>query len=288
MKLLRYGPPGAERPGLLDAEGRLRSLWPLLPDISVDMLTADHLAVLAAIDPAKLPLVDGSPRLGVPMSGIRQILAIGLNYRLHAIEAGFEIPSHPMLFQKSIGSLSGPTDPIVVPQSATKLDWEIELGVLINRTARDVGVDTALDHVAGFCAAIDVSERTWQLERGGQMGKGKSLDGFTPVGPWLVTRDELDNPQALGLRLAVNGTVRQDGHTSDMVFPVAEIIAHVSQFQTLLPGDLIITGTPAGVAFGMKPPHYLAIGDRITAEVDRLGAQAHEVLARHAGSGQQA
>ena len=285
MKLLRYGPPGEERPGRLDAAGRLRALWPLLPDISVDMLTPAHQAQLAAIDPEKLPLVEGSPRLGVPVAGIRQVLAIGLNYRAHAIEAGFEIPGYPMLFHKSVGSLSGPDDPIIVPASAAKLDWEIELGVLIGSPARDVAVDAALDHVAGYCAAIDVSERAWQLEQGGQMGKGKSLDSFTPVGPWLVTPDELGDPQALGLRLAVNGTVRQDGSTSDMVFTVAEIIAHVSQYQTLLPGDLIITGTPAGVAFGMKPPAYLAIGDRITADVDRLGAQTHEVVARPGRAG---
>ncbi len=282
MRLLRYGPPGEERPGLLDAGGRVRSLWPLLRDIAVDMLTPDHLALLAAIDPEKLPLVHGSPRLGVPVTGIRQILAIGLNYRAHAIEAGFEIPDHPLLFHKSIGSLSGPDDPIVVPASATKLDWEIELGVLIGTAARDVAVEAALDHVAGYCTAIDVSERTWQLERGGQMGKGKSLDSFTPIGPWLVTPDEVGHPQSLALRLEVNGTVRQDGRTADMIFTVAELIAHVSQFQTLLPGDLVITGTPSGVAFGMKPPEYLAIGDRITAAVDQLGSQTHEVVRRDA------
>ncbi len=283
MKLVRYGTAHLERPGLIDPAGRIRSLFPLLADVTCEMLTSDWLSMLRAIDVERLPLVDGSPRLGVPVAGIRQILAIGLNYRDHAAEAHMNLPDHPLLFMKSIGSLSGATDPITVPVSAEKLDWEIELGVLVGSEARDVPVETALEHVAGYCTAVDVSERAWQLERGGQMGKGKSLDGFTPVGPWLVTPDEVHDPQALDLWLDVNGSAQQRGKTANMVFSVAEIIAHLSQFQTLLPGDLIITGTPAGVAYGIKTPRYLKPGDQIRTGVSGLGEQHHEIVASSQG-----
>lgn len=281
MKIVRYGQPGVEQPGLIDADGRIRALRPLMHDVSGDMLTPEFLSALAAIDPTKLPLVESNVRLGVPISGIRQIVAIGLNYRDHAAEANMEVPEYPLLFAKSIGSLAGCADHIAIPRTAEKLDWEIELGFLIASPARDVPVERALDYVAGYCTVVDVSERSWQFDRGGTLGKGKSLDSFTPVGPWFVTRDEVTDPQQLGLWLDVNGQSRQRGTTFEMIFSVAEIIAHVSTYQTLLPGDLVITGTPAGVGFGMKPQRYLEIGDEITCGVDGLGDQRHTVVLRH-------
>jgi 2-keto-4-pentenoate hydratase/2-oxohepta-3-ene-1,7-dioic acid hydratase in catechol pathway len=277
MKFVRYGDRGAELPGLLDAKGRIRALSPLITDISAQMLTPQWRAALAAIDPEKLPLVEGAPRLGVPVTGIRQIIAIGLNYRDHAEESNMAVPDYPLVFAKSIASLSGATDPIVAPASAEKLDWEIELGLLIGKPAKHVSVAQALDHVAAYCSVIDVSERCWQFERGGQLGKGKSYDSFTPIGPWLATADEIADPQALDLWLDVNAVPRQRGSTAKMIFSVAEIIAHLSAYQTLLPGDLIITGTPAGVAYGMKPPVYLRSGDELRCGVSGLGDQRHMV-----------
>lgn len=278
MKLVRYGPVHQELPGLIDSAGRLRALSPLVADIGCDNLTLQWLSLLRAIDPEKLPLVEGHPRLGIPISGIRQIIAIGLNYRDHAIEAGFDIPEYPLVFLKSVGSLSGSDDPVLIPPGVEKLDWEVELGFLINGEGRDIPVERALDYVGGYCCAVDVSERAWQFDRGGAIGKGKSLDSFTPVGPWLVTSDEVGDPQKLDLWLDINNEPRQRGKTSEMIFSVAEIIAHVSAYQTLLPGDLVITGTPAGVALGMKPPRFLEVGDKFACGITGLGQQSHTVL----------
>lgn len=277
MKLVRYGPAGAERPGILDAEGRIRALSPLLSDISVALLSPESLAILGAIDPERLPLVEGQPRLGVPVSNLRQIVAIGLNYRDHAAECDMAIPAYPMQFAKSIAALSGATDDVRIPADARKTDWEVELGFVIGTAARNVAVADALDHVAGYCLTIDFSEREWQFDKGGQFGKGKSLDGFAPVGPWLATRDEITDPQKLPMWLKVNGEIRQDSSTAEMIFPVAEIVAHLSRYQTLLPGDFIITGTPAGVGFGMKEPEYLKIGDEVTCGIEGLGEQRHRI-----------
>ncbi len=277
MKLVRYGEPGAERPGLIDAEGQVRSLWPLLRDLSVELLCDEALDILRAVDPARLPKVEGSPRFGVPVAGLRQIIGIGLNYRDHAAEVGMKLPAFPMQFAKAIGSLSGATDPIAIPADAQQLDWEVELGVVIGTAACNVSEAEALQHVAGYTLALDMSEREWQARRGGQFGKGKSLDGFCPVGPWLLTRDEVPDPQQLRLWLEVNGQPRQDSSTAQMVFSVAQVIAHLSQYQTLLPGDLIVTGTPAGVGLGMQPPQFLKVEDRLRAGIDGLGEQAHAI-----------
>lgn len=274
MKLVRYGLPGQERPGLIDSQGNIRSLYPLLRDFVAQELSADFLASLRALDTEKLPLVQDEP-LSAPVSAIRQVLAIGLNYLDHIEEAGMAVPEFPVLFNKSVGSLSGPTDPILAPKAAKELDWELELGVLIGSKASHVELANALDHVAGYCVTLDMSERIWQLKRGGQFGKGKSYDGFTPIGPWLVTAEDLTAPQNLGMKLSVNGEVKQDGNTKDMVFGIAELISHLSNYQTLLPGDLILTGTPAGVAFGMEKPIYLKQGDIVECEIELLGSQRH-------------
>jgi 2-keto-4-pentenoate hydratase/2-oxohepta-3-ene-1,7-dioic acid hydratase in catechol pathway len=278
MKFVRYGDPGAELPGVIDAAGKIRALSPLVKDITVELFTQEWRAALAAVDPEKLPVVDGAPRLGVPVAGIRQIVAIGLNYRDHAAEANMAVPDYPLLFNKSIASLSGCEDPIMAPASADQLDWEIELGFLVTKEARHVPVERALDHVGGYCTVVDVSERCWQFDRGGTLGKGKSYDSFTPVGPWIVTADEVADPQALELWLDVNGAPRQRGSTAQMIFSVAEIVAHVSTYQTLIPGDLVITGTPAGVGFGMKPRVYLKSGDELRCGVAGLGDQRHMVV----------
>ena len=277
MKFVRYGSKNEELPGLIDADGNIRALSPLLSDIGCEMFTEEWQAALAAIDPAKLPLVSGNPRLGVPVSGIRQVIAIGLNYKDHAEEANYPVPEDPLVFYKSVSSLSGCTDPIEVPASAEKLDWEIELGFLISKEARHVPVEKALDYVAGYCTVVDVSERHWQFDKGGTLGKGKSYDNFTPVGPFFATADEVADPQALDLWLDVNGESRQRGTTAEMVFTIAELVAHLSTYQTLLPGDLIITGTPAGVGLGMKPETYLGNGDEITCGITGLGDQTHKV-----------
>ena len=278
MKFVRYGEKGSEKPGLLDAEGQIRALSPLFEDITVDMLSPESQAILAAIDVNKLPLVECASRLGPPVADIRQIITIGLNYVDHAEEADFPIPDYPLVFAKSIASLSGANDPIAVPASIERLDWEIELGFVIGKSGRHIAIEDALDHVAGYCTVIDVSERMWQFDRGGQLGKGKSYDNFTPMGPFLATADEILDPQGLDLWLDVNGELRQRGTTKQMIFPVAELIAHLSTYQTLLPGDLVITGTPAGVALGMNPPQWLTHGDRLTCGVSFLGEQSHDVV----------
>jgi 2-keto-4-pentenoate hydratase/2-oxohepta-3-ene-1,7-dioic acid hydratase in catechol pathway len=279
MKLLRYGPAGQERPGLLDPNGQLRSLHPLVADVTPELLSPQGLAVLSAIDPEKLPRVPGTPRLGTPLTGVRNFYAVGLNYRQHAVESGVPIPNEPIVFNKALSSLSGPNDDIVIPPGAESVDWEVELGVVIGSEAYRVSEDQALEVVAGYFTANDVSERDYQLQRGGQFVKGKSPPTFGPIGPWLVTRDEVPDPQALALRLTVNGEVRQDGHTADMLFDVRWLIAHVSSFFRLMPGDLLITGTPAGVGLGFKPPKYLRPGDVVTVEVEGLGRQTQQVRA---------
>lgn len=280
MKIVRYGPVGEERPGLIDSTGKLRSLYPLLKDFTSDMLAPESLAVLAAIDAAKLPLIEGNPRLGVPVTGIRQIIAIGANYADHCAEGGIDVPKYPLVFAKAVGSLCGCDDPVVVPASAGALDWEIELAVLIGTGGRDISEDNALRHVAGYSSAVDFSERDWMLKYGLQLQQGKSLDTFTPLGPWFVTSDEVGDPQTLELWLDVDGVRRQRGNTRGMVFSVAQIIAYVSQYQTLLPGDLIVTGTPGGVGHCMKPPVYLRMGERVTCGVAKLGNHSHTVTER--------
>lgn len=279
MKLLRHGPAGAEKPGALDADGRLRDLSLLLADFTPEWMAPEKLTALKAIDLNKMPLVPSGARLGTPVAGIRQFIAIGLNYRRHAAESGLEIPKEPVVFTKALTSLAGPNDSIELPAGSTAGDWEIELGFVIGTLARKVAVSEALRHVAGYCLANDVSERDWQIKRNGQWGKGKSFDGFGPIGPWLVTTDELPDPQSISLELAVNGTTRQKSSTGDMIFSVAEIVSYLSQFMTLLPGDVVITGTPEGVGLGVKPePVFLKRGDVMTLNAGPLGTQRQKVV----------
>ena len=279
MKLLRHGPIGAEKPGALDTDGKIRDLSLLVPDLTPDWMAPEKLQALAAIDLKRMPLVAEGTRLGMPVAGIRQFVAIGLNYRKHAAESGLEIPKEPVVFTKALTSLAGPNDTVELPEGAVAGDWEIELGFVIGKLARKVPVDQALSFVAGYCLANDVSERDWQIKRNGQWGKGKSFDGFGPIGPWLVTSDELPDPQNIGLELAVNGEIRQKSNTADMIFPVAEIVSYLSQFMTLLPGDLVITGTPEGVGLGVKPtPVFLKRGDVMTLSAGPLGTQRQQVI----------
>ncbi len=279
MKLLRHGPVGAEKPGALDAEGRARDLSLLIADFTPEWLAPIKLDALAAIDLARMPLVAPGTRLGPPIAGSRQFIAIGLNYHQHVVEAGMETPTEPVVFTKALTSIAGPNDDVVLPEGSVASDWEIELGVVIGTLAKKVAVADALAHVAGYCLANDLSERDWQIKRNGQWHKGKSFDGFGPLGPWLVTRDELPDPQSIPLELAVNGEVKQHGSTADMIFPVAEIVSYVSQFMTLLPGDVVITGTPAGVGLGAKPtPVFLRRGDVMTLNAGPLGTQRQQVV----------
>jgi 2,4-diketo-3-deoxy-L-fuconate hydrolase len=275
MKLCRFGPKAAEKPGLVDTEGRIRDLSGVVSDITVDTI-----AGLKTLDSAALPLVAGEPRYGVPVSGVGKIVAIGLNYRDHAIESGLPIPTEPMMFMKAVTSLNGPDDDVILPDGATHGDWEVELGVVIGRTCRYVAEADALDHVAGYVLANDVSERFNQRERGSQWSKGKGHDTFCPVGPWLVTPDEIADPQSLAMALDVNGERMQTGNTRTMIFTVAELIAYVSRFVTLLPGDLLITGTPPGVGDGRKPDKiFLKPGDVMELAIDGLGTQRQQVFA---------
>jgi len=275
MKLLRYGPRGAEKPGLLDAEGRIRDLTGLVPDLTVDVIER-----IRAVDPATLPLVEGNPRLGVPVAGIGKFLAIGLNYADHAREAGLEPPPEPIFLTKAISCLTGPNDPVMIPKGSQKSDWEVELGVIIGKTCRHVDQADALDHVAGYVLANDVSERAFQKELGSQWDKGKGCDTFGPVGPWLVTPDEIADCQALDMYLDLNGKRMQTGNTATMIFPVAECIAYMSRFITLHPGDLLITGTPPGVGEGQKPEKiFLKPGDVMELGISGLGTQRQDVIA---------
>jgi 2-keto-4-pentenoate hydratase/2-oxohepta-3-ene-1,7-dioic acid hydratase in catechol pathway len=280
VKLVRYGKAGAERPGLVDAAGRLRDLSRVVPDITPDVLSPDELKRLRMIKPERLPPVKGKPRLGCPLAWIGKIVCIGLNYTDHAEEVGLPLPKEPTLFIKANSAISGPDDPIARPPGALKLDYEVELVAVIGRPARGVEETRALGHVAAYCLMNDVSEREFQMEHGGGTTKGKSCDTFAPIGPWLVTADEIADPQALALWTAVNGERRQHGHTKDMVFPVRQLIAYVSRFMSLQPGDLLSTGTPAGVGHGAKPPRYLQPGDTVEQGIDGLGRQRHRVVQR--------
>jgi 2-keto-4-pentenoate hydratase/2-oxohepta-3-ene-1,7-dioic acid hydratase in catechol pathway len=278
MKLLRHGPAGHERPGALDAQGRARDLSLLVPDFTPEWLSPQRLQALGAIDLERMPLVRDGERLGAPVAGIRQFVAIGLNYRQHAIESGLEIPKEPVVFTKALTSISGPNDDVPLPRGSEAGDWEVELAFVIGTEARRVSAERALSHVAGYCLANDVSERDWQIKRNGQWGKGKSFDGFGPLGPWLVTSDEIPDPQDIVLELAVNGQTKQRSSTADMIFPVAQILSYLSEFMTLLPGDVVITGTPAGVGLGMKPPQFLRRGDVMTLSAGPLGTQQQRVV----------
>lgn len=278
MKLCRYGAPGAEKPGLIDREGRLRDLSSICADIGLAEISPKGLAALAAIDSAALPLVAGTPRFGVPYTGLSKFICIGLNYSDHAAEAGMAVPSEPIIFLKAPSALSGPNDPIVQPPHSTKLDWEVELGVVIGSTTRFVDAADALAHVAGYCVVNDVSERAFQLQSS-QWDKGKGCDTFGPVGPMLVTADEVPDPQNLDLRLDVNGQRMQTGNTRTMIFSVQEIVAYCSRYMTLLPGDIIATGTPPGVGMGTKPdPVWLKPGDLVELEIAGLGRQNQQVV----------
>jgi len=278
MKLFRHGSAGSERAGALDAQGVKRDLSLLVPDITPEWLSPAKLAALAAIDLNKMPALAEGTRIGAPVGGVRQFIAIGLNYRQHAAEAGMTLPNDPVVFNKAITCLQGPDDDVVWPEGSAAMDWEIELGVVIGTKAQHVSVESALSHVAGYCLANDVSERDWQAKRSGQWVKGKSFDTFGPLGPWLVTADEIPNPQTIPLSLKVNGVQRQNNNTSDMIFTVAQIVSHLSQFQTLLPGDVIVTGTPEGVGLGMKPPLFLKRGDLMELEAGVLGSQRQRVV----------
>ncbi|MEY8877587.1 MAG: fumarylacetoacetate hydrolase family protein [Leptothrix sp. (in: b-proteobacteria)] len=277
MKLLRHGPIGHERPGAVDADGQLRDLSLLVPDLTPDWLAPEKLQALAAIDLTRMPRVPAGARLGAPLAGVRQFIAIGLNYRAHAEEAGMSIPTEPVVFTKAITSIAGPNDAVTLPEGSVEGDWEVELGFVIGRSASRVAVADALSHVAGYLLANDVSEREWQTKRNGQWCKGKSFPGFGPLGPWLVTADEVADPQAIALELKLNGRVMQSGSTADQIFPVAEVLSYLSQFMTLLPGDVVITGTPAGVGLGQKPPQFLKRGDVMELSAGPLGTQRQQV-----------
>jgi len=279
MKLCRYGPVGAEKPGLIDAEGQLRALSHV-EDITPRALSRDVLADLARVDPSSLPVVEGSPRYGVPVSGVGKFIAIGLNYADHAAESNLPIPSEPVVFNKWINCLQGANDPVTIPRDSQKTDWEVELGVVIGTQASYVEEADALAHVAGYCVVNDVSERHWQQERGPTWDKGKGFPTFGPVGPWLVTADEVGDPQNLSMWLEVNGKRVQDGNTNTMIFSVAQIISYCSQFMTLEPGDIITTGTPPGVGMGQKPqPWYLKAGDVVAVSIEKLGQQRQDFVA---------
>ena len=278
MKLFRHGVSGEERAGAVDAQGVKRDISLLAPDITPDWLSPAKIAALAAIDLSKFPVVGDNVRIGAPVGGIRQFVAIGANYRQHAAEAGIAIPKEPIVFNKAITCIQGPDDDLILPEASVAMDWEVELAVIIGTKAQRISVETALTYVAGYCLANDVSERDWQIKRTGQWVKGKSFDTFGPLGPWLVTTDELPDPQAIPLSLKVNGVQRQKNNTSDMIFSVAEIVSHLSQFMTLLPGDAIVTGTPEGVGLGMKPQMFLKRGDVMDLEAGILGSQRQRVV----------
>ena len=280
MKLLRYGPKGQEKPGTLDAEGRIRDLSGVVADITPDQLWGEGLAALKAIDPETLPLVEGAPRYGVPVNGVRKFIAIGLNFADHAAESNLPIPTEPVVFTKAVSCLTGPNDTVVIPRGSEKTDWEVELGIVIGQRASYVDQADALDHVAGYVLINDVSERAFQTERGGTWDKGKGCDTFGPVGPWIVTTDEVGDVQTLDMWLDLNGQRMQTGNTRTMIFGVAEIVSYVSQFMTLEPGDLITTGTPPGVGLGQKPePFSLKAGDVMELGIEKLGSQRQSVVA---------
>ncbi|WP_159346234.1 fumarylacetoacetate hydrolase family protein [Roseomonas harenae] len=279
MKLLRYGAPGAEKPGLLDAQGVIRDLSAIIPDLAGEALSREGIARLAALDPESLPSVPATTRLGPPVGSTRNFVAIGLNYADHAAESGAAVPKEPIVFLKSLNALAGPDDDVAIPPGSRKTDWEVELAIVIGTLAKRVSAEEALDHVAGYTICNDVSEREWQIERGGLWDKGKSADGFGPVGPWLVTTDEVPDPQDLAMWCEVDGQRMQDGSTRTMIFDVRTIVSYVSQFITLHPGDIVTTGTPPGVGMGMKPPTYLRPGQVMRLGIAGLGEQKQNTVA---------
>jgi 5-carboxymethyl-2-hydroxymuconate isomerase len=279
MKLVRYGAFGSEKPGLIDKDGKLRDLSGQIKDLADDAFAPANLAKLAALDPASLPTVSGSPRIGSPVGGKPKFIAIGLNYADHAAESNMPIPSEPIVFMKALNSLCGPNDDVEKPRGSTKLDWEVELAIIIGTKAKYVTEADALKHVAGYSVCNDVSERFFQIERGGQWTKGKSHDTFGPLGPWLVTSDEVGDVQKLSMYLDVNGKRCQTGSTATMIFNVPQIVSYLSGMMTLMPGDIITTGTPPGVGLGMKPPKFLEVGDVMTLGIEKLGEQKQKVVA---------
>ena len=279
MKLLRYGPAGQEKPGLLDAKGTIRDLSGVIADVNGAALSAESLAKLAKIDPASLPAVSGTPRIGPCVGGVGKFLCIGLNYADHAAETGAEVPSEPVVFTKAISAIIGPNDNVAKPRGSTKLDWEVELGVVIGKRASYVSEAEADDHIAGYCVINDISEREFQTERPGkQWDKGKGCDTFGPIGPWLVTKDEAGDVHNLSMWLEVNGKRFQDGSTATMVYKPAFLVSHLSQYMSLMPGDVISTGTPPGVGMGQKPPIFLNAGDRMKLGISGLGEQSQTVI----------
>lgn len=279
MKLLRHGPRGAERPGLLHKDGTIRDLTGLVPDIAGAVLSDTGLAMLRGIDVVTLPVVDAATRLGPCVAGTGKFICIGLNYSDHAAETGATVPPEPIIFMKATSAICGPNDPIVIPRGSEKTDWEVELAIIIGKAAKYVSQDEAMAHVAGYAVTNDVSERAFQTERSGQWTKGKSCDSFGQIGPWLVTRDEVADPQALKMWLTVNGKTMQDGSTKTMVYGVKYLVSYLSQFMTLHPGDVISTGTPPGVGLGMKPPRYLKAGEVVELGIEGLGSQRQDVIA---------
>jgi ureidoglycolate lyase len=280
MKLLRYGPPGQEKPGMLDGGGTIRDLSGVIADLAGEALSPAGLARLAALDAASLPAVPGKPRLGPPVAGTRNFVAIGLNYADHAAETGAAIPKEPIVFLKSLNALAGPDDDVVIPPASKKSDWEVELAVIIGTRAKNVTEAAAMDHVAGYAICNDISEREWQAERGGTWDKGKGADGYGPVGPWLVTKEEVPDPQDLGMTCDVDDVRRQDGSTRTMIFGVRHLVHYVSQFITLHPGDIITTGTPPGVGLGIKPtPVFLKPGQTMRLSIAGLGTQTQRCVA---------
>jgi 2-keto-4-pentenoate hydratase/2-oxohepta-3-ene-1,7-dioic acid hydratase in catechol pathway len=278
MKLLRYGPLGQEKPGILDRDGNIRDLSAVVSEVNGDALSPASLKRLEALDVDALPVVNGSPRLGVPVASPSKFIAIGLNYSDHAKEANMAIPSEPVVFMKAVSCLCGPNDDVVRPKYSTKMDWEVELGIVIGTKAQYVSVESALDYVAGYCLVNDVSERNYQLERGGQWDKGKGFDTFGPIGPYLVTRNEVGDVNSLDMWLDVNGERMQTGKTNTMIFDCAKIVSYLSECMTLLPGDVICTGTPPGVGMGMKPPRFLKVGDVMTLGIAKLGEQRQRIV----------
>lgn len=279
MKLARYGQPGAEKPALVDKDGNLRDLSGIISDFTADQLSDQGLATLAKVDPASLPLVPGNPRLGVPVAFVSKYIAIGLNYTDHAEETKLRLPKEPIVFMKAVSCLCGPNDDIILPLDSRKADWEVELGIVIGKKAQYISEAEALDYVAGYCTTNDLSEREFQIERGPQWDKGKGCDTFGPVGPWLVTRDEIADPQNLAVWLDVNGKRMQNGNTKNMIFSCAKIVSYLSHFMTLLPGDIICTGTPAGVGLARDPQIFLKPGDVVVTGIEKLGEQKQVVKA---------
>ena len=279
MKLLRYGPVGQEKPGLMDEDDNIRDLSAHVDDISGDVLLPEGLEKIAALNVSDLPVIEGSPRLGACVGDIGKFMCIGLNYTDHAAESGMPVPEEPILFAKFNSAISGPNDDVIMPRGSTKLDWEVEFGSVIGSKTKYISESQALEHIAGYCVINDVSERAYQLDGTGQWVKGKACDSFGPIGPWLVTKDEISDPQNLRLWLEVNGTRYQDGNTSTMIFSAAHIVSYLSNLFTLYPGDVIATGTPPGVGSGMKPPVFLQIGDKMRLGIDGLGEQNQVVVA---------